>query len=327
MEKLVTLIAESRDYSEYAKDIYRSLGDVHELTESEAAKKEGQKFLADILVVRLKYTIDNFWFDKMSNLKVIATPTTGLNHIDIAEAEKRGIKIISLRGHTAFLDKITTTAEETLGLMIALIRKIPGAFDYVKDGGWVDRDRFRGHQLAGKTLGILGLGRLGKIVARYAPALGMRVIASDPNVSESDMAKLGVVKVQPEILFRESDVLSLHVLLTDATKNLVKEEHFQTMKPTAYFINTARAEVVAEDALEKALEEKWIAGAAVDVMRGEEGGLKFEKQLKDNRLWKYAKTHDNLIIVPHIGGAAFEAMHATEDFIADLVADNFKNRS
>lgn len=323
MEKLITLIAESKDYSEYARGIYRSLGDIYELTEGEAARKEGPKFSADILVVRLKYTIDKFWFDRMPNLKVIATPTTGLNHIDLAEAERRGVKIISLRGHTAFLDKITSTAEETLGLMIALIRKIPWAFDYVREGGWVDRDRFRGHQLAGKTLGILGFGRLGKMVACYCMALGMRVIASDPNVSESDMAKIGVAKVNPEALFRESDVLSLHVLLTDSTRNLVKEEHFRMMKPTAYFINTARAEVVAEGVLEKALEEKWIAGAAVDVMWGEEGGLKFEQQIKENRLWKYAKTHNNLIIVPHIGGAAFEAMHATEDFIADLVRKNF----
>ena len=99
------------------------------------------------------------------------------------------------------------------------------------------------------------------------------------------------------------------------------------MKPTAYFINTARAEVVAQGALEKALEEHWIAGAAVDVMWGEEGGLKFEQELKNNRLWEYAKSHENLIIAPHIGGAAYEAMHATEDFIAELVARHFKSAS
>jgi len=317
-------VAEPKDYSPKALRIYRELGQVHEATESENSKKDHPDFpKATILVVRLKYTIDKFWFDKMPNLKVIATPTTGLNHIDMAEAEKRGIKIISLRGHTEFLDKITSTAEETIGLMIALVRKLPWAFDYVKVGGWVNRDKFRGHELAHKTLGILGLGRLGRMVARYALAMDMNVIASDPNVAETDMEKLGLRKVSMEELFRESDVLSVHVLLTDGTRNLVKAEHFNLMKPDAYFVNTARAEIIEQGVLETALENKFIAGAAVDVMWGEEGGLKFEGQLKNNRLWNYAKTHDNLIIVPHIGGATYEAMAITEDFIADLVSKHF----
>src|SRR3989344_289897 len=324
---MVTLIAESKDYSERAKEIYRSLGEVYELTEAEAAKKEGPKFAADILVVRLKYTIDKSWLDKMPNLKVIATPTTGLNHIDMAEAEKRGVKIISLRGHTEFLDKITSTAEETIGLMIALVRKLPWAYDYVRAGGWVERDRFRGHELQGKTLGILGLGRLGKMAARYARALDMRVIACDPNVAEAAMKELGVAKVTMDKLFQESDVLSLHVLLTDDTRNLVKEEHLKMMKPTAYFINTARADIIEQGVLETALENRLIAGAAVDVMWGEEGGLKFEQELKNNRLFKYAKNHDNLLIVPHIGGATYEAMATTEDFIADLVKRYFGIKS
>lgn len=311
-------ITEPKDYSEKALAIYKSLGEVYTGAEPRAD--------ANILVVRLAYKIDGSWLDKMPNLKIIATPTTGLNHIDVGEAEKRGVKIISLRGHTEFLDKITATAEETLGLMIALVRKLPWAFDYVRGGGWVERDRFRGHQLAGKTLGILGFGRLGKMVARYALAMGMEVIAADPNVEEGVMDKFGVRKVSMKALFEKSDVLSVHVLLTDETKNLVKEEHLKMMKPGAYFINTARAEIIAEGALEKALEEKWIAGAAVDVMWGEEGGLQFEKELKNNRLWQYANSHDNLLIVPHIGGAAYEAMQVTEDFVANLVAQEYKNK-
>jgi len=321
---MITLIAEPKDYSERAKEIYRSLGETYELTEADASEKKGTKFLADILVVRLKYTIDKFWLDKMPNLKIIATPTTGLNHVDVKEAEKRGIKIVSLRGHTEFLDKITSTAEQTMGLIVSLVRKLPWAFDYVKSGGWVNRDQFRGHELARKTLGILGLGRLGKMVARYALAMDMSVIASDPNVSETDMKNFGVRKVAMEELFKQSDVLSVHVLLTDETRNLVKREHFKLMKPTAYFINTARAEIIEHGALEETLENRLIAGAAVDVMWGEEGGLKFEQELKSNRLWQYAKTHDNLIIVPHIGGATYEAMAITEDFIADLVKKYFR---
>lgn len=314
--KLITLITEPKDYSEKALAVYQSLGEV--IFDNKPRSE------ANITVIRLAYKIDKSWMDKMPDLKLIATPTTGLNHVDVFEAERRGIKIISLRGHTEFLDKITSTAEETVGLMIALIRKLPWAFDYVKSGGWVDRDRFRGHQLAGKTLGILGLGRLGKMVALYVKAMEMKVIACDPNVSEKEMEKLGVEKVSMAQLFKESDILSVHVLLTDITRNLVKEEHLKMMKPSAYFINTARAEIIAEGVLEKALEEKWIAGAAVDVMWGEEGGLKFEQELKNNRLWNYAKNHENLIIVPHIGGATYEAMMITEEFIADLVKKYFQ---
>ncbi|MEK7612063.1 MAG: NAD(P)-dependent oxidoreductase [Patescibacteria group bacterium] len=322
--KFVTLITEPKDYSPKALDLYQSIGEVYELSEAEAVKKEGPKFNADILVLRLKYLIDKSWLDKLPNLKVIATPTTGLNHVDMAEAEKRGIKIISLRGHASFLDKITSTAEETVGLMIALVRKLPWAFEYVKQGGWVDRDRFRGRQLVGKTIGILGLGRLGKMVARYAQAMGMKVIAADPNISESAMKELGVEKVETDQLFKVSDIVSVHVLLTDETKNIFKEAHLKMMKPTAYLINTARAEIIEKGALEKALEERWIAGAAIDVMWGEEGGLGFEQVLKNEPLWQYAQSHDNLLIVPHIGGAAYEAMWATEEFIADLVRKAMK---
>lgn len=351
---MVILITEPKDYSGKALAIYKSLGEVYflpdlvgglpmsQILQNPAKRGEAghqkSKILevldkTNVLVVRLAYKIDKSWLDKMPNLKMIATPTTGLNHIDVAEAEKRCIKIIALRGHTEFLDKITSTAEETIGLMIALIRKLSWAFDYVKSGGWVDRDRFRGHQLAGKTLGILGLGRLGKMVARYSKAMDMRVLACDPNVSETEMQRLSagggtsfggeIKKVSQEELFRQSDILSIHILLTDSTRDLVNEEHFKLMKPSAYFINTARAEIIAEGVLEKALEEKWIAGAAVDVMWGEEGGLAFEKGLRNNRLWNYAKNHENLIIVPHIGGATHEAMAITEDFVAELVKQHF----
>ena len=319
-------IAEPQDYSPQALKMYRALGTVHQATEEENSKKDHPDFKnATILVVRLKYTINEAWLDNMPDLKIVATPTTGLNHINVPVMEARGVKVISLRGHTSFLEKITSTAEETMALMLALVRKLPWAFDDVKKGNW-NRDAFKGHQLHGKTLGILGLGRLGRMVAGYGQALGMQVIACDPDnsVFEGEMKKI-VRRVSIEELFKLSDVVSVHVLLTDATADLVREEHFKLMKPTAYFINTARAEIVAAGALEKALEEKRIAGAAVDVMRGEKGSVSFEgKYLKNNPLWQYATTRDNVIILPHTGGATYEAMQVTEEFIADLVSKEVK---
>lgn len=306
------LITEPQDYSKKAIEVYKTLGEV--VLGGEPNAEVG------VVAVRLKNKIDSSWMDKMPNLKVIASPTTGLNHIDVAEAEKRGIKLVTLRGHTDFLDKITSTAEETLALILALARKIPQAHEHVKAGGW-NRDLFRGYQLAGQTLGILGLGRLGKMVARYANALGMKVIAADPHMDADAMTRHSAEKVSMEDLFKQSDVLSLHVMLTDDTQNLVKDEHLKLMKPTAHLVNTARAEIIEKGALEKALKENWIAGAAVDVMWDEEGS---GKHLADSELWKMAKDNKNILIVPHIGGATYDAMQITEEFIADLVAKALK---
>ena len=303
---MIIQITESRDYSEKALAIYKSLGPIYL---SASPRKD-----ANVLVLRLAYKIDSSWMDKMPNLKVIATPTTGLNHIDLKEAKKRKIKVISLKGHTSFLKDVPSTAEETLALMTALVRKLPWAFDDVKKGNW-NRDAWRGHQFIHKTLGLLGCGRLGKIVAKYGKALGMRILGTDPNIDAGTLTRQSIEKVLMEKLFRESDIVSVHVSLEPDTHNLVQEKHLKMMKSTAYLINTARGEIIDEKALLKALENKWIAGAALDVMRDEVGG----KHLKNNPLVKYAKTHDNLLIVPHLGGATYEAMHVTEDFIADLV--------
>ncbi len=314
-----TLVAEPKDYSEKSLAIYRSLGKVHLAPASlNLANKEIPWSEITTLVVRLAYKIDKSWMDKMPKLKVIATPTTGLNHVDLEEAKKRGIKVISLKGHTSFLKDIPSTAEETLALMMALVRNIPWSFDDVKKGNW-NRDKWRGHQFIHKTLGLLGCGRLGKIVAKYGKALGMKIIGTDPNVDARALTRQGIEKVSMEGLFKESDILSVHVSLEPDTQNLVKEKHLKMMKPTAYLINTARGEIIDEKALLKALQKKWIAGAALDVMWNEVGGA----HLKNNPLIEYAKTHNNLLIVPHLGGATYEAMQVTEDFIADLVKMHF----
>lgn len=156
------LLTEPGDYSPKALAIYRKLGAVHFLPTLHGEAKKSALMRADVLAVRLGYAIDEKWFCRMPNLKIIATPTTGLNHIDLKAAGKRGIKIFSLRGRADFLKNIPSTAEETMGLILGLVRKLPWAFEDVKKGRW-DRDRWKGHQLAHKTLGIVGCGRLGKI--------------------------------------------------------------------------------------------------------------------------------------------------------------------
>ena len=311
------LITEFQDYSPTALALYKKIGPVYFCSDPEVLSKQGLKFLANILVVRLKYMIDKSWIDAMPNLKIIVSPTTGFNHIDVQYAKNKNIKIISLRGHTSFLKKITSTAELTFGLLISLVRKIPSALESVKFGEW-DRMSFRGNQLSGKALGIIGYGRLGKIMTRYAKAFGMKTLICDPYVKNK---KSNFVTL--EKLFKESDIVSLHALLSDSNKEFIKISHLKSMKPTAYFINTARAELIEKDALYNALKNKFIAGAAIDVMWNEDGE---GSHLKNDPLWSYAKKNDNLIIVPHIGGATFEAMHITEDFIAKEVEKFVKSR-
>lgn len=308
---MIILITESDSYSKKALGIYKSLGSVKFGEGFSEAEKLKIKKQVDILVVRLALKIDKRWIDSAPNLKIIASPTTGLNHIDMAYAQSRGIKIISLRGRSSFLKNITSTAELALGLMIGLVHNIPPAFENVKSGKW-DRMSFRGNQLAGKTLGIIGYGRLGKILARYGKALGMKIIAHDPYIKPVK----GVDFTSLENLLKISDVVSLHALLTEKNHSFLKLKHFRLMKPTAYFINTARAELIEKNALYKALSQKMIAGAAIDVMDNE---LSDGAHLKSDPLWKYAKTHNNLIITPHIGGATFEAMHITEEYMAGMV--------
>lgn len=310
------LILEPDGYSPKALKIYRSLGPVFLYPQLKGKKLWDVLKQTNIVVVRLRYKLDESWFDNIPNLKIIATPTTGLNHIDLDEAKKRGIKIVSLRGHASFLKDIPSTAEETMALLLALMRNIPWAFEDVKKGNW-NRDAWKGHQLIHKTLGLVGVGRLGKITAKYAKTFGLRVIGYDPNVDEKTMRRYGVEKAGMNTVFKESDVVSLHVLLNPDTYNLVQEKHLRMMKPTSYLINTARAELIEKKALIKALKQKWIAGAALDVLWDEAGA---GSHLKRDPLWDYARKHSNLLIVPHIGGATYEAMHLTEEFIAEQVA-------
>lgn len=310
------LILEPEGYNPAALALYRSLGRVAVWPDVPARSRRQSLASADILLVRLAHRIDTAWLDRMPRLRVIATPTTGLTHIDIPAAQKRGITVISLQGADV-LKNIPSTAEETIGLMLSLARRIPWAFEDVKKGRW-NRDLWRGHQLSGKTLGIVGLGRLGSMVARYARVLGMRVIAADPHISAAKMMFAHVGKMSLDTLFKKSDIISIHAPLTDGTHDMVRSRHLKSMKPSAYLINTARAEIIEKGALILALREAWIAGAAVDVMRNEDGS---GQHLKKDPLWQYARTHANLLIVPHLGGATYEAMAATEEWIARRVVE------
>ena len=257
---------------------------------------------ADVLWVRLRNQVDEEVLNAATRLRVIVTNTTGLNHVDVDAARQRGICVLSLRGETEVLRTVRGTAELTLGLILALVRRVPAAAAHVNAGGW-NRYGFKGHDLYEKTAGIVGLGRLGQIVATYLQALGMHVLATTP---ESGGAP-GVTLVPLDELLTLADVVSVHVDLNPGTRGLIGEREFATMKNGAWFVNTSRGEVVDEPGLLAALERGTLAGAALDVLAGEP-----PVNMPFHPLVRYAATHDNLILTPHIGGYTFESLARTE---------------
>ena len=307
MKRYRILNLEPNNYSADALAILQSLGQVDNgpLTRLELLARVHEY---EILIVRLAHQVDGKIIDRAECLKAIVTATTGLDHIDVAYAETKNIKVLSLRGETEFLRGIPATAEHTWALLLALVRRIPAAFQSVLAGEW-ERDRFKGHDLAGKRLGILGLGRIGEMIARYGQAFNMRVVAYDP-YRKDWLPGVERASSQSELL-RQSQVLSVHVPLNEETENLLGASELAQLPPGALLVNTARGQVIDEAALLAALEQGHLAGAALDVLWD-------ERAAGPNRslLVQYARTHDNLLITPHIGGATYESMATTEIFMA-----------
>lgn len=275
----------------------------------------------DIVVCGLANTFTAEILQKANRLKVIATVTTGLDHIDINTAKKKGIKVISLHGESIFLNKISGTAELALGLMIMLSRNIHGAYKSVIRGEW-RREDYCGHSVRGSTLGILGLGRLGKMMARYGSALGMKVIYHDPHVKAS---KKDWKWVTFNELLSKSDFVSIHIHLSPETEYLFNTKNLNRMKHGSFLINTSRGKIVDELAIIDLLEKGTLAGYAADVLDGETSFIDHDCAL--HPLVKYAKNNSNVIVVPHIGGMTYESRRDTDLFIAKKLVRFLKKNS
>lgn len=222
------------------------------------------------------------------DLQVVGCNATSCEHLPLKELEERGIKVISLKGEKRFLSEITSTAEHTVGLIIALLRKYKVALN----GPYRDREEYEGNTLSEKAIGIIGYGRIGRMVADYADALGMVVLVSD--FAEG-----------AERVMADADVVTFHIPL-EKNEGFVTKEKLALMKPTAIVINTSRSGIFEEGALQWALQNKVIAGAAIDF-------------IDDEGLVEYARTHDNLILTNHIGGNTTEDLQKTEQFITNKV--------
>lgn len=261
------------------------------------------------LFVRLGNYIDATVLDAYPNLAFIASPTTGLNHLDQAEIARRGIEVLSLKGEVDFLQSITATAEFTWGLVLSLTRRIPQAQADVAAGHW-NRDGFRGIDLSGRTIGIVGYGRLGQIVEAYAHTFRMHILVHD----QKDIAPKYGKSVQLDELLSASDIVTLHVDVNPGSVGLFDAARFAQIKPGCLFINTSRGEIVDEAALVAAVKDGIVQAAAVDVIQDEQIGR------GSSPLLAYArKAGDRLLITPHLAGASLDSMHKTEEFIANKI--------
>ncbi|MFH0836861.1 MAG: hydroxyacid dehydrogenase [Candidatus Aenigmatarchaeota archaeon] len=303
------LITEPEFFSVEKRKEFESLGEVI------ARKMNRQELLKiivdiDILIIRVDTKVDKELIDCAKKLKIIATPITGTDHIDMEYAEKMGIKIISAPGMNA-----NTTAEHTFAMILALAKKIPFAFEHVKNNKW-NRHEYISNELKEKTLGIIGLGRIGSRIAEFAAVFGMNVIAYDKYVTVEDGKKRGAEIVEFDELLERSDIISVHCVLTEETKNMFCSEAFLMMKENAMLVNASRGEVIDESALLDALKNKKISGAALDVLT--------QEPPVDSKLVEYAKHHENLIITPHIAGLSYESINDALSYIIGKIKESIK---
>ena len=261
---------------------------------------------ADALIVRSAVQADAALLAAAPKLRIIGRAGVGVDNIDAAEATRRGIVVMNTPGANA-----VAVAELTLGLMISMCRSIPRANASMHAGKW-DKKSLQGSELRGKTLGIVGLGRIGLEVARRARAFGMELIGYDPFIAPVIARENSVTLVPIDEIFSTSDFLSLHVGLTPQTEGLINKHSIAMMKKGIRIVNCARGELIVDEALAEALASGHVAGAALDVFRSE--------PLKDSPYLAL----DNILLSPHIAGSTDEAQEAIGIQLANQVRDYLK---
>jgi len=257
----------------------------------------------DGLAVRSVTKVTRELLEAAPNLKVVGRAGIGVDNVDVTSATARGVVVMN----TPFGNAITT-AEHAIAMMFALARQIPEASTSTKAGKW-EKNRFMGVELFGKTLGLIGCGNIGSIVADRAAGLKMKVVAFDPFLSEQRAIELGVEKVELSELLERADIVSLHAPLTEQTRNILSRDRLLGMKKGARLINCARGGLVDEAALYEALKSGHLAGAALDVFEIEPA--------TDSPLF----TLENVVCTPHLGAATAEAQENVALQVADQMAD------
>ncbi len=275
-----------------------------ETLKGDALKQELQGY--DAIIVRSETKLTREIIEASNGLKVISRAGVGVDNIDVQAATEKGIVVMN-----APMGNTISTAEHTFAMMLSLARKIPFAhISLAMEGKW-DRKSFKGNELYGKTLGLIGLGRIGTEVALRAKAFGMKVLGYDPFISEEKAKQLGIELSSLERIYKESDFISVHTPLTEKTKGLIGKKEIEMMKKSVKIINCARGGIIDEEALANALKEGRVSGAAIDVY-SKEPPLEPRNPLLDA---------PNCILVPHLGASTSEAQFNVAIESAEAVAN------
>lgn len=283
-------------------EVYRSPTPRLRLSESELM---GHLKGVDLVILELDNLTEKV-LECADALKMIACCRANPVNVDVEAATRRRIPIFTAPGRNA-----VSVAEFTIGLMINLLRRIVPAHLDLKSGGW-GRDvqspyvKFQGFELMGKTIGLIGMGRVAREVARRLSSFAVNLVYYDPYVSEDPVQEIQVRRVELQDLLRISDIVSIHCELTPKTEGLIGKDQLRKMKPSAYIINTARGKIIVEEDLIRSLEERWIAGAALDVFAD-------EPFTANNPL----NNRPNILITPHIAGATKDVVRRYSIIIAE----------
>jgi D-3-phosphoglycerate dehydrogenase len=270
-----------------------------------------------ILFIRLNYYIGEDFLSNCKNLKIICSPTTGLNHMDLDVIAKRNIQVISLRNESHFLSNIRATPEHAFGLIISLLRGYKNSFLSNISNSW-DREKYFGYEIYKNKFGIIGLGRIGKILASYLSSFGAIVSYYDPKEILLPKGYSFTKKDSIESLIQDSHIILLCASYTPNDNPIINKKTIDAMK-NKFFINTSRGELIDEEYLISKINEDHFKGIALDVISNE------TSRNNNNLLKMVALTEGrNFIITPHIGGATFDSINSTEMFIVEKLLKKLK---
>ena len=273
----------------------------------------------DMFVPHLFEEVDAEVISKAKNLKILATPSTGRDHIDIESIEKAGIHFISLNDDRSFINEITSTAEMNWLLILSCMRNLRYLMERVQvDKSWINTD-IRGFELNNKTLGVIGYGRLGKMVARYGQCFGMRVLAYDIDETMYDSV---IEPADLEKLYRESDVISLNTKLNPTSANMINADAVAAMKDGVVIVNTARGGMIDSDVIMEGLDTGKIAAIGLDVCNDEYESA----QLPKDPLVERSFTDKRIVITPHAGGSTHDAHGKVFGKVAELIGNYLKSQ-
>ena len=297
--KMKVLVADPIDKKAF--DAIKKFAQVKDATKLSRASLAKEIAKHDVLIVRSRTEVDEKLLSKAKKLKGVVRAGVGTDNIDTEYCQDDKIQVLNTPEAPS-----VSVAELTIGLMLSLFRKIPQADAATKNKKWL-KGELKGNELFGKTLGIIGFGRIGPQVAQRARAFRMQVFIYDNRANSAQVREFGELVNLPELLKR-SDIITVHLPLTPETENMLMDEQFKLMKDGVYIINTARGPIINEQSLIKALKSGKVAGAALDVYWGE---TPFKS--------KIMKFKDKIILTPHIGASTYEAQERIGDLLVEKV--------